>query len=322
MKKFFFVFVLLLLFIGGGLGGFIFLSSPPDVKDVTKHSFIIKKGQSGISVANQLEKEKYVRSNLIIRLLLKQRDGNISILPGTYELSKSMTPTQILDALTQGPKDAWVTLLEGWRREEMADELENELGIQHFNKQEFLDLTKGKEGMLFPDTYLFPKEVTAKGVVTALEQNFNRRYQKLTDQYGQGKLSQNETLTLASIVAHEASNPEDMQMVAGVLMNRIDLGMPLQSDVTLQYIKGYSSQLKTWWQEPKSEDKFLDSPFNTYQNKGLPPSPICNPGADALSAALKPTENDYIFYLADRKGVVHFAKTLAEHDALIDKYLR
>jgi UPF0755 protein len=134
--------------------------------------------------------------------------------------------------------------------------------------------------------------------------------------------TQNEVMTLASIVSHEASTAQDMKMVAGVLMNRLNIGMPLQSDVTLQYAKGYDRQLKTWWPEPKAADKAIVSPFNTYMNRGLPPHPICNPGSDSIIAVLQPAKNNFIYYLADSQGKVHYAATLEEHNKNVDKYLR
>ncbi|HSW89822.1 MAG TPA: endolytic transglycosylase MltG [Patescibacteria group bacterium] len=312
---------LVFIFVVSICAGIWWAFGPLSVRDQGKQQFRIAKGDTFSEIAFNLQSKGFVRTQWSMRFLGLSDQKVGSIQPGTYTLSSSMSPRQILDVLHQEAQDSWVTLLEGWRSEEMAQEIAAHLHPT-FASDEFIALAKSREGMLFPDTYLIPKDATAQSVVSLLSNTFEKRYQKLADQYGQGKLSKQNTLTLASIVAHEASTPEDMQMVAGVLMNRLNAGIPLQSDVTLQYVKGYSPTLKTWWQEPKAEDKFIDSPYNTYMHKGLPPAPICNPGADAIAAVLNPTKSDYIYYLADKEGIVHFAKTLEQHNANIEKYLR
>ncbi len=323
MKKLFTVgFGLLILM--GAIGAYLlwWSEAPADRSDTSIRSIVVGKGETGTSIAADLEDQHIIRSQLMLRLMLRSKDAVAVIQTGTYEFAPSMSASEVADVILKGPKDIWVTFPEGWRREEMADELETKLGLKYFNRDEFLKLTKDKEGMLFPDTYLFPKQSGAALIVQTMKQNFDKKYQKLVEQYGTPVQSQNEVLTLASIVAHEARSQKDMNLVAGVLMNRIRVGIAIQSDVTLQYVKGYDAKSKTWWPNPTAADKSLKSPFNTYIHKGLPPSPVCNPGADAIAAALHPTPTDFFFYLADKQGVVHFARTLEEHDANITKYLR
>lgn len=302
--------------------GFWWLVSPMNAGESKTTSITVTKGASVTAIANQLESAGVIRSGFVLRLMLRGKDAGAVIQTGTFEFSPAMSLSQVADTLISGPKDEWITFLEGWRKEEMADELEHVFGIKYFHKDEFLSLTKDKEGMLFPDTYLFPRQVTANMVVEAMEANFEKKYQKLVTQYGAGVLNPKATLVLASILTREARKLPDMQMVAGILLNRIELGMPLQSDVTAQYFRGYDAKQKTWWPTPTANDKYLDTPFNTYKNKGLPPSPICNPGADAIAAALSPTKSDYIFYIADNQGIMRYAKTLAEHNANVEKYLK
>ena len=127
---------------------------------------------------------------------------------------------------------------------------------------------------------------------------------------------------MASILEREAKGYEQMRQVAGVLWHRIDIGMPLQADATLQYVKGYNKTEDSWWVTPLSEDKQLKSAFNTYQNPGLPPAPIANPGIDSIKAALNPIPTTYNFYIHDRQGILHFATTLEEHNQNVQKYLR
>jgi UPF0755 protein len=132
-----------------------------------------------------------------------------------------------------------------------------------------------------------------------------------------------DVMILASIVAREAKKPEDMKKVAGVLWNRLELGMPLQVDATLQYAKGYDEEKKTWWSTPLSQDKNIVSPYNTYKNAGLPPGPISNPGLDAIQAATYPTPSDNLYYISNTAGTqMYFAQTYEEHQQNIAKYLQ
>ncbi len=113
-----------------------------------------------------------------------------------------------------------------------------------------------------------------------------------------------------------------MPVVAGILWNRVELGMALQADATLQYVKGYDEVEGSWWTPPTVADKNLQSVYNTYRYPGLPPSPIANPGIVAIQAALNPTLTDYLYYLHDRTGEIHYARTLEEHNANVASYLR
>ena len=128
----------------------------------------------------------------------------------------------------------------------------------------------------------------------------------------------NDVLTLASIVDRESSKV-DKPLVAGILLNRLDDGMKLQADATLQYIKGAEGN---WWPAPTSADKYLESAFNTYQHTGLPPHPIDNPGLDSIEAVLNPTPTDCIYYLHDAKHQIHCSLTYAGQVQNVDRYLR
>ena len=132
-----------------------------------------------------------------------------------------------------------------------------------------------------------------------------------------------EVIILASIVEREGKTGIDRPVIAGVLLNRMENGWPLETDATLQYSLGYQSKEKTWWKkELTDEDKQVDSPYNTYKNIGLPPGPIANPGVQAITAVIYPKKTDYMFYLHDTKGNVHYARTLEEHEKNIEMYLR
>lgn len=304
-----------------GTGAYGWSQIKPVSSDATETSFVIRKGESLTQVAQRLESDKIIRSATALRLIAKLQDSELKIFPGTYTVSASMNPSEVLVALLTEPEDVWVTLLEGWRMEEMADELASKL-TEKFDKEEFLTLAKAKEGTLFPDTYLFPKDVTAPIVISTLENTFKKRYMTVIEEVGGTARLQDEVLILASLLEREARDPVEMKVVAGILENRLRIGMPLQVDATLQYIRGYDKSLQTWWPEPRAIDKELESPYNTYKNRGLPPGPISNPGKAALIAASRPDTTDFLFYISDRQGNMHYAKDLPGHNANVQKYLR
>jgi UPF0755 protein len=171
-------------------------------------------------------------------------------------------------------------------------------------KDELLEILKIKEGYLFPETYNFAPFATLDGIFKKIDEEFVKR---VSSKYNLPADELNKILTIASILEKEVPRPEDMKIVSGIIQNRLKKNMPLQMDSTLGYITGKASL------ELTREDLKLDSPYNTYKVKGLPSSPIGNPGDVAIEAAINPDKNDYIYFLSDKSGVNHYAKTYAEH---------
>ena len=297
-------------------------TSPLCSADCQNKIFIINKGEGSGEVAQRLEQEKLIRSSLAFQLLVTKLGISRQIQAGDFRLNPGMSPEEIAQELTLGTLDRWLTLIEGWRREQMAEEIAAELEGEEgfFYQSEFFELTKNLEGKLFPDTYLIPKEADAQKVVNYLTTNFDKKTNDLD-------INQ-QTLILASIVEREAKFPEDRPIIAGILLNRLRKGMPLQVDATVQYAKANKEcTLENlgceWWSKSLSkQDKQINSPYNTYLYIGLPPTPICNPGLASIKAALNPQETDYWFYLSDGQGYTHYARTLEEHNDNIEKYLR
>lgn len=323
MKKLLLIVVALLVVLGvASVAAFSYLSAPANPQTTESISFVIPKGKGLNWVADTLEKQGIIRSSIVFRLLAMKRGVATKIQAGTYTLSRSTSIADIFQTLQLGTNDSWVTMLEGWRNEEIAEELGKTLG-ESFDTQEFLALAKSKEGYLFPDTYLFPKDIEPATVVSYLENTFNKR---VTDQMHADITKQERTLadviTLASIVEREGNSKESKTMIAGILKNRVDKGAALQADATLQYAKGYDTKEKSWWVPPLVADKELKSPYNTYKNPGLPPGPIANPGLDSISAAIYPAETDYWYYITGDDGKMYYAKTLDEHNANVNRYLR
>ena len=313
---------LLILSVGvAGYGLFRLFLLPVDLKNQTPVRVIIPRGKGASWIGNALEDAGLIRSKYVFRFVVWKQGLTKSIQSGTYSLSKAQSLTEIAQTLTKGTDDVWVTVVEGLRREEVANVFAHSIDTA-FDTKEFLTLTKGKEGYLFPDTYLIPKDATTQLTATLLTNTFAR---KVTPAIRAGwkaqELSELEALTLASLVQREARDPASMKMVAGILLKRLRADWPLQVDATLQYIKGFDANENTWWPTPLAVDKKLKSPYNTYLHVGLPPGPIANPGLDTMDAVAFPTENEFWYYLTGRTGEMHYAKTIEEHNANITKYL-
>jgi UPF0755 protein len=152
-----------------------------------------------------------------------------------------------------------------------------------------------------------------------MRKNFDSKFDTLDT--SKVDLSKEQIVTLASLIEREAKHAEDRPIVSSVIHNRLDIGMKLDIDATLQYIKGYDPIQKRWWPNNiTNEDKKSASLYNTYARTGLPPAPISNPGLSSLEAAVDPAKTDYLFYITDSNGVNRYAKTLDEHEANISRY--
>jgi len=175
------------------------------------------------------------------------------------------------------------------------------------------------EGSLFPDTYLFPKDSTIDTIITIMTNNFEEKYKTLDT--SRVNFSKEEIITLASLIEREAKHSDDRLRVSSVIHNRLDLGMKLDIDATLQYTLGFQPDEKRWWKKSlTNDDKKVNSPYNTYTRAGLPPGPISNPGLLSLEAAISPAQTDYLYYITDSSGQNRYAQTLEEHEENISKY--
>lgn len=182
-------------------------------------------------------------------------------------------------------------------------------------ESDFLALAKPYEGYVFPDTYLFLASSDVATIVQTMRANFTAKIAPLTEGVNASGHSLSDIITLASLVEREARSVENKRIVAGVLWNRLRLGMPLQVDAVFGYIYGRDTY------SPSFADLKIDSPYNTYTHKGLPPGPISNPGIESIDAAVNPTRTDYLYYLTGKDNLMHYATTYAQHQANQKKYL-
>lgn len=285
----------------------------PSSKEENIKTVIIPKGKSADQIAEQLKKEGLIKSESAFSLYVKMQGLSSKLSAGTFKLSASMSIPQLVKALSGTPSETWVTLVEGWRVEEMADKLNEQLTI---DKGQFLK--QAKEGYMFPDTYLFPNDVTSEQIVKAMRDNFDKKYSEdLRIKIKAQGLTDDEGVILASIVEREARSDRVRKMVASILLKRLKIGMGLNADATIQYALGYQADEKSWWKRHLTrEDLKVDSPYNTYLYKGLPSAPICNPSLSSLQAVADADSNvSYLYYYHDSKGNSYYGKTLEEHNA-------
>lgn len=305
-------FFLLLIFLLVVLGGFFWwkINTLPVNKTASESQvFVVRKGESLSSVAPRLEENRLIRSSLTFKILVMAEGLSAKIQAGSFSLSPSLSAQQISLALTHGTADIWLTFPEGWRREEIAQRLS--ANLENFDTPEFLRLTKNLEGQLFPDTYSIPRDVSSAAVVKILTSNFEKRTQ--------GLKIDSPVLILASIVERESKKEEDRPIVAGILIKRRQAGWPLQADATIQYALGREGN---WWPKINKSDLKIDSTYNTYKHKDLPPLPICNPGLMSIKAIVYPQESPFWFYLSDSEGIIHYSRTAEEQAQNMEKYLR
>lgn len=280
----------------------LFLAPSNETKQV---DFMINKGSSVSLIGKNLEKAGLIKNSIIFKFYIQLTNSQNKIQAGEFELSPNLSLIQIVEKLKKGPTEIWITIPEGLRREEIATKFTNALNKDETFTKEFLNLSMGKEGYLFPDTYLFPKTATAIQIVNRMTTTFKEKA---------GSEITSEQLIVASLLERETFSDAEKPIVAGIIYKRLDNDWPLQVDATLQYIKGD-------WKPVYSIDKELKSPFNTYKNLGLPPSPISNPGLSSILASISPENSEYWYYIHDNDGKIHFARDLDEHNANIRKYL-
>lgn len=277
--------------------------------------FVVEKGENFSSISKRLKKENLIKSELAFKILGKQTNLDNQIQAGTFRLSPSQASEEILKTLTERPLDTWVTLLEGWRVEEMAGELSEQGTV---DSEQFIKQAKRHEGYLFPDTYLFPKDYSVDQIIQKLRDTFDQRYTpEIRAKVKNLGLTEDEGVILASVVEREGRSQEVRRMIASILLKRLKIGMGLNADATIQYALGYQSQEKSWWKRHLTRDDLkIDSPYNTYIHSGLPPTPIANSSLSSLKAvADADPSTPYLYYYHDSKGNSYYSKTLEEHNA-------
>lgn len=289
----------------------------------TTTRFVVPLNATQTDVVQSLYNQKYI-NNL--------SDINFIISPGAYKLSTTtFTTAKNIQILKSTPYMKWVVIPPGLRKEEVANILATNLNWTAKQKKNFLAYTNENynyiEGVYFPNTYLIPLTDTPKDVYKRIIAKFNENFSSLQPQFAKQNFPWIKGLTLASIVEREAANKEDMPLIAGILLNRLNQKIPLSVDATLQYIRGdknaniKNATATAYWAPITVADKKADSKYNTYRNTGLPPHPISNPSLDAINAVLNPASTSCIYYLHKNK-ITYCTNTYAEHLQNIETYLK
>lgn len=296
------------------LGGYNVYFSPP--KDFSNTIVVIPKGTSVPEVARLLSNAHIVSHPTVLQSMLRifGKGGNVQ--SGAYYFEKPENIFTIMRRLITGEYNlapVRVTFPEGMTVRDIAKRLAET--IPSIARGDFTALATPHEGYLFPDTYFFSLSSSADSVVATMRANFAKKIATLSSEINASGHSLSDIITLASIIEKEVRTDENRRIVAGILWERIAIGMPLQVDAVFGYI------FKRDTYSPSFTDLKVDSPYNTYAHKGLPPGPISNPGIKSIEAVLHPTKTDYLYYLTGKDSVMRYAKTFAEHQTNRKKYL-
>lgn len=276
----------------------------PQSNTIQNRPFVINQGDSLKTISSRLSKNKFTKNKYAFFVYAYLSSKSKDINAGGFQLTSSDNLSQILAKLTTGGSyDFWLKIIPGTRIEEITSKFTFDPSL---------------EGYLYPDSYLIPDYFNTDDVISLIKTNFDNKITSLN--INQNNLPQ--IITLASLLEREAKLRTDKQMVAGIIQNRLEAGMALQIDATVQYARDSKNSPAKYWLPLSKNDLKTISPFNTYLNPGLPPSPICSPGLDSLFAAVNPTPSDYIYYIHGTDGTMYFAKTLTEHNLNISKYLK
>lgn len=217
------------------------------------------------------------------------------------------------------PGGRLLVIFPGERKEEIAANFGSILRWDKTEREQFMSLVTSSdpvisEGKFYPERYLVAVDATPEDVAQMVNERFETEVLARYDEEAEAILPLSEALVIASLLEREARDFTDMREISGVIWNRLFIDMPLQLDATLQYIKGERAD-QPWWPVPTPADKYLNSPYNTYQNKGLPPSPISNPSVESILAALNPKTTDCLFYFHDSDANFHCSVDYADHVA-------
>lgn len=285
---------------------YLYVIQPP-VHFPTAQLVTVPQGASLDSISQTLYEDGVIRNPTALKILVTLLGRERGVYAGDYEFKQPENIFYVAHALSVGAYGLIpirIRIPEGATMKEMAQIYAAEL--PRFNAQNFLAQTSIDEGYLFPDTYFFLPDANESTVIQAMRQDFDLQISAIQPVIASSTHSLPDIITMASIVEDEASDTQDREIIAGILWRRIALGQPLQADPTLVYSTGKTDS------ELTIQDLQSKSPYNTYTRKGLPPTPIGSPSLDSIEASAEATTSPYLYYLADKNGVTHYAKTYAQ----------
>lgn len=318
--KWYIVLVTIILCLGSIIYG---LTQPVASTAGDKIIITVKPGMVANEIGELLYQKSAIKSVFVFHAVAKMRGRANSLQAGEYTLTKNMTVQQIVDMMAKGETEyQQITIPEGYTVEQIANLIqERQLGnaskfktaAQNSTPFSYMvnsnpNVVYKSEGYIFPNTYRIAKGAGEDQLLNMMVSQFDKQFtDSMRGRASAIGLSINDVIILASLVEKEAQLERDRPIIAGVFLNRLKQGMPLQSCATIQYILGYPKP------ELSVQDTEISSPYNTYQHMGLPPGPIANPGIAAINAVLYPKETDFVYFVADKQGAHHFSKTYEEH---------
>jgi len=331
-KKRFIIPVIFAVFILGAFATGVFYVKSTVQKPASSVSeeidFTIKEGESTQDIGNRLENEGLIKSSWVFAVYLKYKGQSSFIQAGDYKLKKNYTMLEVIEVLTKGRVSLGkLTIPEGWTNRQIGEELlkkgiDTEDGFKNaLSKKYNYDFLKESpngdlQGFLFPETYFLTSKADSSEVIEKMLKEFSLSADPIIRKKISGQnLSYYQILTLASIIEREVTSEEDKKKVASVFLNRLAGDINLDSCATVEYILGTKKRILS------SEDIAIDSPYNTYINKGLPPTPISNPGLKSIEAVLEPAQTDYLFFFSGKDGKTYFSNTQEEHETKKQQFL-
>lgn len=294
----------------------------------TAQQIIVPRGSTFHDIAAELAQAGIVNNAAALRIYAKFTHADTTAHAGAFRFQPHQSAAQVLAQLESGGAQVakWVTIPEGFTAKQIAQRLQDDgFGDAQTFSRAFLHdsividgtRTKNLEGYLFPSTYLIPLGALPKTVEQIMTAQFRKELPKDAAAKARAHgLTVPQVVTLASLIEREAKADDERALMAGVYYNRLRLGMPLEVDATIEYALPEHHDVITY------RDLRLDSPYNTYLHQGLPPTPIANPGEPSLQAAFNPTASPYLYYVYKGNGHHAFARTLAQQNANIAKYLK
>lgn len=339
MKKYIFILILLASISAAWTYKVTYISQSgsSEIKEIT-----INQGQSLSQIVDALDQADILNNKLVFKAYLMWTDQDQKIKAGTYKVAGNLSVKELATVLVGGESQISIdiTIPEGWNLRDIAAELKRQGIIK--SEEELYQATgfpastenskytalkddyqflssvpqgNSLEGFLFPDTYRFFKNATLEDVLRKIFNNFENKFEdKIQSELSGGSLNLYEAVTLASIIAKEGKTFEDKKMIAGVFLNRLNVGMALQSDPTVNYVT-----LKVT-DNPTLDDIKVNSLYNTYKHAGLPPGPIANPGLEDILAVLNPIKHNYFFFINTQEGKLIYSRNFEEHKLNREKY--
>lgn len=298
------------------VGGYVFFVTPPQ-DFPSGESVVISRGTSMFDITEQLADANIIKSPVALRFILRTSGASTSVKSGTYLFDMPQNVISVSNRIINGAyglPPVRITFPEGVTARDISQKVAEALPL--ISAESVVREGKQYEGYLFPDTYHFLPDENATSVIDTMRKNFDAKIAPLLSDIQTSGRSLSDVIIMASLVEKEARTEVSKRIVAGILWDRLALGIPLQVDAVFGYIFDRDTY------SPSYADLKVDSPYNTYTNKGLPPGPISNPGLESINSALYPTKTKYLYYLSGSDNLMHYATTYAEHQSNRRKYLK